>query len=394
MFVDYVMNNQGFGEVGQILAGVRFDPGLLRPYLKWQDGRNIPCVTINTGRLRQNEKSGQLEPVLAEYTCAALNARGIHSPVFNATTLRKEEWIQLDRKVLLSARQRLMAWKDLVKSSSVGGFNAMSKTTYEYEAQSDVGQAIVSMDGLTDDRADTPLYKLRSIPLPITHAGFEYSSRQLAVSRNSGTPLDTTTGEMCGRRVAETVEQTTLGTLAGLAYGYQSTGVTAHDSTYGSQIYGYRNFPGRNTKTNMTVPTGTNPNSTLADVLSMRSTQYDDRFYGPYRIYHSVDWDQWLDNDYYVTSTGAPYQTLRDRLEAIDGIEGVKRSDFLTSTYNMLMVQMTSDVAQAINGMDITTVQWESQGGMKLNFKVMAIQVPLLRADYSDRCGIMDGRTA
>ena len=60
----------------------------------------------------------------------------------------------------------------------------------------------------------------------------------------------------------------------------------------------------------------------------------------------------------------------------------------------MIMVQMTPDVARAVNGMDITTVQWESVGGMRLNFKVMAIQVPQLRADYDGRCGIVHATTA
>jgi len=44
--------------------------------------------------------------------------------------------------------------------------------------------------------------------------------------------------------------------------------------------------------------------------------------------------------------------------------------------------------------MPITTVQWESQGGMRLNFKVMAIQVPQLRADYSSQSGIAHGTTS
>jgi hypothetical protein len=55
----------------------------------------------------------------------------------------------------------------------------------------------------------------------------------------------------------------------------------------------------------------------------------------------------------------------------------------------MIMVQMTPDVARAVNGMDITTVQWESVGGMRLNFKVMAIQVPQLRADHYGSCGVL-----
>jgi hypothetical protein len=50
---------------------------------------------------------------------------------------------------------------------------------------------------------------------------------------------------------------------------------------------------------------------------------------------------------------------------------------------------MTPDVARAVDGMGITTVQWESQGGMRLNFKVMCIQVPQIRADFYGNCGLL-----
>jgi hypothetical protein len=55
------------------------------------------------------------------------------------------------------------------------------------------------------------------------------------------------------------------------------------------------------------------------------------------------------------------------------------------------MVQMTSDVIQAINGMDITTLQWETVGGMQLHFKVMCIQVPQMFSDIDGNCGICHG---
>ena len=42
-------------------------------------------------------------------------------------------------------------------------------------------------------------------------------------------------------------------------------------------------------------------------------------------------------------------------------------------------------------GADITTVQWESHGGMQINFKVMAIMVPQLRADFTGQTGIVHG---
>ncbi len=93
----------------------------------------------------------------------------------------------------------------------------------------------------------------------------------------------------------------------------------------------------------------------------------------------------------------------------IEGIEDVRRLDFLRPTataagdpaavaashaFTMILVQMTSEVCRAVNGLDITTIQYETVGGMKLNFKTMAIAVPQLFADFLGNCGILHARTA
>ena len=49
----------------------------------------------------------------------------------------------------------------------------------------------------------------------------------------------------------------------------------------------------------------------------------------------------------------------------IDGIMGIKRLDFLTSGFQIILVQLDSETAQAVNGMELTTLQWPTQGGMK-----------------------------
>jgi hypothetical protein len=400
MFVqDFVLNGQAHGPVGDVLSGCRFDPGLLRPYIH----NGVPYVTINTGRMaksRDPKHNGAYVPELKAVPCSELAKRGINSPVHNATSLRKEEWIQFDQVVVKAARQRLRAWSDLVAASSFGGFNAMSKMTLEYEAMSDPGEAIVDMDGISEGRGDAPLFKLRSLPLPITHSDFYFSSRQLAVSRNTGTPLDMSLPEAAGRRVAEMIEKTLIGAETGITAGGQSAGITAHDLA--STVFGYTNYTNRLTKTNLTIPSGTNPEVTLNEVLAMREQLYAAGFFGPFMLYHSTDWDQYLDNDYMRlvaagNSVGGGL-TLRDRIKKIDSIQDVRRLDFMTAAnthaFTMLMVQMTSDVVQAVNGMEITTVQWETRGGMQLNFKVMAIQVPRLKSDYSGNCGILHARTA
>lgn len=387
MFSDYFLDGSGHGDVADVLAhNVDYDPYLLRPY---KDENGHICVTCNTGKRVYNKKTRRMEPVFEKRLVRDL----IHNldlpfPVTNATTLRKDEWIELDRVVVRAARSRLRAWSDLLSRSSFGGFNAMSKMILEHETMSDPGAAHVDMDALTGGQTnDGPKFQLEGLPLPITHSDFWFSRRRLLVSRNTGTPLDSTMAEASARRVAETIEQTLIGTLTGTTYG------VAANYNNAPTVYGYLTHPDRLTYTTLTTPNGSNGSTTVDEVLAMVEDLNDANFYGPFMLYHSTDWDKFLDDDYRAQDT----RTLRQRLRQIESIQDVRRLDFLTSTnnpYTMILVQMTQEVARAINGMDITTVRWESQGGMRLNFKVMAIQVPQLRSDFNGNMGLLVGTTS
>jgi len=380
--IDFICNGRGYGPAAEGMESVHYDVGLRKPYLD-SKGRN--CVTINT-----RKRDGKGNKIYRKVLVSDLARNGYEGIVVNGpTSLRKLEWVELDKVILRAARERLRAWSDLSAASSFGGFDAMSKTMLEHETMSDPGEALVDMDGLSESRGDSPLFQLQGLPLPLTHGGFSFSMRRLAASRNSNTPLDMTTGEAVGRRVAEKIEQTLIGTATGITYG--GTPI-AYGRT--SQVYGYLNFPAALTYTTMWAPThgGWTAGRTLSDVLGMIETLMNQNFFGPFMVYHSTDWDQYLDNDYILTGGNVATQTLRDRLREIDAIVDVRRLDFLKSAANpftFIMVQLTSEVARAVNGMDIATVQWPTVGGMQLNFKVMCIQVPQLRADYYNQCGIL-----
>jgi hypothetical protein len=58
---------------------------------------------------------------------------------------------------------------------------------------------------------------------------------------------------------------------------------------------------------------------------------------------------------------------------------------------SILLVQQTTDVVRLVIGMDITTVQWESHGGMQLNFKVMCVILPQIRTDFYNNTGLVHG---
>lgn len=388
-----VRGGVGIGDVGEQFQRVHFDEGLLRPYLS--ESGEI-CVTANAGT-KFDKKLGKRVPVRKAYAIRQLKEKGLNHPVWNlvsnATTLRKEEWIEIDRRVVRARRNRIQAWPDLVKRNQVSGLNGMGKMTYEYEAMTDPGEAVVDMDPITDGRNDQPLFKLRSIPLPVTHSDFSFSERRAAVSRNSGTPIGTTMAEAAGRRVAEMVEKTTIGTETGTTYGTVASGnYAAHDGT--STSYGYTNFTHRVTKTDLTTPNGTNPEAVMTDILEMVETMQTNGYYGPYTLYHSTGYSRYLSDDYFRTGSTSAVRSLRQRLMEIEGIQDIIRLDYLTSGFQLILVQHDPEVVEAINAMDVTTVQWVEKGGLQLCFKVMCIQVALFKAPYNGVAGVIHGTTS
>lgn len=405
MFVqqDLVTNGMGGGVVGERLRECHFDPGLMRPYIETDPNsplRGRPCANMQVG-MKFNNQTGEYHPHVRKFAISDLQARGINSPVFNATFLRKEEWIRLDQRMIEVARPRLRAWGDLEAACPYGGFDGMSKTILEHETVNDPGEAIQDMDGMSEGRTDRPKFQLEGLPLPITHSDFFFSERDLAVSRNSGTPLNMRMAEFASRRVAEVIEKNTIGVVDGIAYG--GTGALTGGGAYSrsASVKGYINFSPRLTKIDLTVPTGANPDATVADVLEMRQQLYNANHFGPYMLYHSTDYDTYLDNDYaFASGTGvtAPTKTLRNRLREIDGIQDVRRLDYLTPAlshaFTMIMVELQPTTCQAVNGMSLTTLQWEAKGGMQKMFKVMVIQAPRLFADYDGNCGVLHARTA
>jgi len=388
MFVD-LATNVLTPSVGNLMQGVHFDPLLLRPFV---DNQGQRCVLKHTGRMTRNRQTGKDEWEIKKFKIADLQRAGLNHHTWNAQLLTKQAWQELDRRITMQPRERLRAWNDLAASATISGFNAMGKMTFEYQAATDVGEARIDMDAITDGRRDRPLLNLKSVPLPIIHADFHFSEREIAVSRNTGMPLDTAVAEMHSRRIDEMVERLVIGTETGPTYGTVTGGPGTHTGT--STIYGYTNFPYRVTKTDLTTPSGTNPEAVMTDVLEMVETMQTNGFYGPYMLYSSTAYSRYLNDDYFRTGSTSAVRSLRERIMQIEGILDIRRLDFLTSGYQLLLVQLDGQVAQAIMGMEKTTLHWETVGGLQQNFKIMCIKVPLLRSPYDGVAGILHATTS
>lgn len=352
--MDFILNGQAHGSVASMLLKANMDPRVLRPYSI--DGRGTYITVTNS--------QGKEEPRLISNAPA---------------TMTKDAWILLDRAIVEAAKPRLRAVSELRSRGLQFNIpNGMSKTVLQTQTQSDISEADISMNGVRQSQNDRPEFELGSLPLPIIHKDFSIYLRELAVSQNGGAPLDTTTAGLASRRVAELAEKLLIGTYGTYKFG-------------GGTIYGLVNFPSRLTQA-LTDPTATawTPEDTVAEVLSMKQKSQDAYHYGPWILFNSAAWDEYLDADYSVSGGNNPNQTLRERILKIKDIVDCVTLDYLTD-FQLVLVQLTPDVVREVIGMEITTLQWESNGGLELNFKVMAIMVPQLRADINGNTGVVHG---
>lgn len=333
--------------------------------------------SIASRLMQANMDVKALRPWIGNDGKTYINVNGKATQIFGNATLRKDEWIATDAAVIAAVQERLVGVADLYQSGLVYRIgNGMGKTVLEYEDQSDITAAALSMDGLNRGENDRPVYDLKYLPLPITHKDYQINARALAASRNGSTPLDTTMAALSGRQIAEKLEDMLFNGTSSYTFG-------------GGTIYGYTDFPSANSVTlsQNWDASGKTGQEILEDILAMKQALIDDSYYGPYMVYIPTAYETKLDEDFGTVTSEANTKTIRERILAVNNINGIKVADKLTAN-KVVMVQMTSDVVRMVNGLDPQMVSWDVEGGMAMNFKVMTIQVPQLRADQSGKCGI------
>jgi len=289
-------------------------------------------------------------------------------------TLQRDEWKYFDSELVAEAQLRLRGVADLYAAGLVKRIpNGLGKTVLEYENMGSMDPAIVSLDGVTRSENDRVEFGFGNLPLPITHKDFYLNLRHLQASRDRGEALDTVHVRAAGRAVAETAEEILfLGskTFAGLP------------------LYGYTTHPNRNTASfgtngswSQTAKTGDN---IIEDINTMITALENDRMYGPYIIYIGSGMSLKMSADFKAASD----RTIRERILTMSQIQDVRVADKMPAN-TVVMVQMTSDVVQWVEGEPLQTVQWDVHGGFQINFKAFQIGVPFIRADVNGRSGIV-----
>lgn len=311
-------------------------------------------------------KVSQSSSFVSQMMANGLNVNSLRS---NAL-LRKDEWVAYDQTVIDVARGRLNGIADLQEKGLVLQLGGLGTLVSQYEAQSDMTEAEINMAGVTPGEEGSIEFDIRSVPIPIIHKDFRVNIRRLEASRRLGDGVDTTQAAVAARKVADMNESML----------FNGAGVTVDGNT----IYGYTNHPKRNTGTLKAWDSTTNQANIYNDILDMIEDAQDAHYYGPYTVYMASNRYTPL-LSIYGDGSG---QTPLERIMNIPQIEAVKVSDALADN-NVLLVQLTRDVVDLAVAQDITTVQWDSQGGMQVHFKVMNALAPRIKYDYNESCGIV-----
>lgn len=288
-------------------------------------------------------------------------------------TLMYDEWKEMDMTVIKAAQERLVAVQQMIGRGLVYNVpNGLGKTVLAYQDMSDIDGADVSMHAISKSMRDRPEYDINYMPLPVIHKDFSFSIREIEASRNGSMPLDMTMAQLAARKVAEKAEEIFFQGLSAYTFG-------------GGTLRGIEDYTNANTGSLNAAwdASSTTGKMILNDLKSMKQDLIDEKMYGPYGVFIPTAYETKLDEDYEDQYA----KTIRQRLEEMNNIDFIQVADKATAT-KVSMVQLTEDVIRIVMGLPITTVEWDSEGGLKKNFKVMAIMLPQPRATQEGDCGI------
>lgn len=328
------------------------------------DGRTLVSGTVGQRLLAANFDHNVLRP------CADLSVNGL---AVNGTLL-EDEWKLFDRTVQGVARERLRAVTDLIGRGLVMQLpNALGVMDIQWEQiKGDLLDAEVTMSGLPEAQKDGMEYETLNMPVPLFHKEFYYNLRHLSAARRNGRQLDTDHAAVATRKIAEKIEAVLFG---GLVIG-------------GQTIYGLLTHPLRKTYSLTASWLTATGEQIVADALQIinTATSAPNNMEGPFVLYVPAAIAARFGEDYKANSD----KTIMQRLKEIPGLSDIQWTNRLTGT-NVLLVQMTSDVVQMIDGIQPTMVEWESHGGFQHNFKIIAIMLPRVRSNGWSQSGIVHG---
>lgn len=317
------------------------------------------------------------QQILAASGMGGTPAQRLMANGLNLNTLRtnavllKDEWIELDTRVVKIAQERLTIVSDLIEMGLTYDLGGIGTTISQWQMESDLTPATISMEPDSEDNRDLLNYELAQVPIPIIHKDFSLGVRQLEATRRMGSNIDLTNADAAARKVAIGMEDLVIG---------------GNNATFGGNvIYGITNHPNRITG-NATGPwlgTG-NIDNAYQTVVAMLAAADAAHFYGPFNLYVAPGLGMAL-YQYYGDGSG---QTVEMRLQNLTLINKIAVDDRLPAG-TVTLIQMDTSVIDLAIGQPLMPVEWQDKGGLVTNYKVLTAMAPRLKADVNGRLGIV-----
>jgi uncharacterized linocin/CFP29 family protein len=304
------------------------------------------------------------------------NAAQMMRPVYGVhqnALLRRYEWEEIDTAVVDVARTTLVAAADFQRLGLIQPLGGLGTTVSVYEQLGDMTDAEVSMEGITRVQQDQPDYTPQSVPVPIIHKDFSFTARHLAASRKLGDSIDTTAAQTAARRVRDKIESMIFNGDSLSMKGYAIQGFTTKTERIQKTATecGGGDF-------------GTEGNS-YASIVGGIGFLAAAGFTGPYGVYVARTQYHQMLNRLTDGSSLSEYQAI---LNGVPEVSYIRAADALTAA-SVVIWQLSRDVADLAVAQDFVTLQWDMQGGMKTEFKVMTALVPRIKHDANGACGVL-----
>jgi hypothetical protein len=122
----------------------------------------------------------------------------------------------------------------------------------------------------------------------------------------------------------------------------------------------------------------------------MMKVLFDKKARGPYDLMYGPDWMLPMGKRYSADDSRSLQSVL---VQDLPRLNSATLHEKLTG-YKMILRERNGKTSRAVVSMDIQVVQWESEGGMKKNFKVLCIMNPQNRSDMDGNCGLLNADVA
>lgn len=311
----------------------------------------------------------------------ALLRSGLSIPTLRSLSpLEEDAQRVIDKAVVRVGLERLTIVRDVLAAGLTYPLSdPLSVMELQWEKISKTGGAQRTMLPSSRGENQLPDRTISRVPIYLTTDDFHMNIRTLKMSERLGTPLDTSLVEEATRRVNEGIEDAMINGAGVTVEGYTTPGLLsgASQNTY--------NYTGNEAWDN----SGHTGEEILTDVLAMIDKLIADKYYGPYNLYIPTLYGTKLMQEFKTNSDKSIMMRLKE-ITAGGRALNIEVADRLPANTTVLM-QMTSNVVDIIDGQRPVVVPWTSPDGFTLFWMVMAIMVPRIKSDYDGNSGIVVG---